>query len=239
MASDGPRPVACDRTTGASPARDEGVVMRVPPRSLDELGGLRGRPDGARETVDVALVDPVAPGDSVLVHAGVALIRRGGGAGGSDGGGVRLLSRSTATRRWARALAGEILAVRRTRPPLQADGGVRRAHALHLQVRRRRPAARQRGAGARAGVPGLRDPMGRVDDGIAIAREPGVLFTCFGDMMRVPGRRGDASSTRRPRAPTCGWSTRRSTRCGSRARTPTARWCSSRSASRRPRRRPR
>ncbi len=30
-------------------------------------------------------------------------------------------------------------------------------------------------------------PMGRVDDGIAIAKHPGVLFTCFGDMMRVPG----------------------------------------------------
>jgi hydrogenase expression/formation protein HypD len=30
-------------------------------------------------------------------------------------------------------------------------------------------------------------PMGRVDDGIAIARQPGVIFTCFGDMMRVPG----------------------------------------------------
>ena len=33
-------------------------------------------------------------------------------------------------------------------------------------------------------------PMGRVDDGIAIAHEPGVIFTCFGDMMRVPGSRG-------------------------------------------------
>jgi hydrogenase expression/formation protein HypD len=33
-------------------------------------------------------------------------------------------------------------------------------------------------------------PMGRVDDGIAIAREPGVIFTCFGDMMRVPGADG-------------------------------------------------
>jgi hydrogenase expression/formation protein HypD len=30
-------------------------------------------------------------------------------------------------------------------------------------------------------------PMGRVDDGIAIARRPDVIFTCFGDMMRVPG----------------------------------------------------
>jgi hydrogenase expression/formation protein HypD len=33
-------------------------------------------------------------------------------------------------------------------------------------------------------------PMGRVDDGMAIARRPGVIFTCFGDMMRVPGGDG-------------------------------------------------
>jgi len=33
-------------------------------------------------------------------------------------------------------------------------------------------------------------PMGRVDDGIAIAQEPGVILTCFGDMMRVPGSDG-------------------------------------------------
>jgi hydrogenase expression/formation protein HypD len=30
-------------------------------------------------------------------------------------------------------------------------------------------------------------PMGRVDDGIAIASQPDVIFTCFGDMLRVPG----------------------------------------------------
>ena len=33
-------------------------------------------------------------------------------------------------------------------------------------------------------------PMGRVDDGIAVAKRPGVIFTCFGDMMRVPGGDG-------------------------------------------------
>ncbi len=33
-------------------------------------------------------------------------------------------------------------------------------------------------------------PMGRVDDAIWLAEQPGVLFTTFGDMMRVPGRRG-------------------------------------------------
>src|SRR5580698_8623650 len=34
-------------------------------------------------------------------------------------------------------------------------------------------------------------PMGRVDDAIAVAKEPGVIFTSFGDMMRVPGSRGN------------------------------------------------
>ena len=34
-------------------------------------------------------------------------------------------------------------------------------------------------------------PMGRVDDAIHLARQPGVLMTSFGDMMRVPG--GDGS----------------------------------------------
>jgi hydrogenase expression/formation protein HypD len=33
-------------------------------------------------------------------------------------------------------------------------------------------------------------PMGRVDDGIAIAQQPSVILTCFGDMMRVPGSEG-------------------------------------------------
>ena len=30
-------------------------------------------------------------------------------------------------------------------------------------------------------------PMGRVDDGIAMATENDIIFACFGDMMRVPG----------------------------------------------------
>src|SRR5580658_5231842 len=34
-------------------------------------------------------------------------------------------------------------------------------------------------------------PMGRVDDAIAVARQPGVIFTSFGDMMRVPGSQGN------------------------------------------------
>jgi hydrogenase expression/formation protein HypD len=34
-------------------------------------------------------------------------------------------------------------------------------------------------------------PMGRIDDAIAVAEAPGVIFTSFGDMMRVPGSDGN------------------------------------------------
>jgi hydrogenase expression/formation protein HypD len=33
-------------------------------------------------------------------------------------------------------------------------------------------------------------PMGRTDDGLALAELPGVIFTAFGDVMRVPGTKG-------------------------------------------------
>jgi hydrogenase expression/formation protein HypD len=33
-------------------------------------------------------------------------------------------------------------------------------------------------------------PMGRIDDGLSIAQDSNVIFTAFGDMMRVPGTQG-------------------------------------------------
>ena len=33
-------------------------------------------------------------------------------------------------------------------------------------------------------------PMGRIDDGLALAQDPNVIFAAFGDMMRVPGAHG-------------------------------------------------
>src|ERR1700681_2058852 len=33
-------------------------------------------------------------------------------------------------------------------------------------------------------------PMGRIDDGLAIAKDPNQIFAAFGDMMRVPGAHG-------------------------------------------------
>ena len=44
---------------------------------IDDARGLAlcAADDGARMTVEIALVEPVAAGDAVLVHAGVALVR--------------------------------------------------------------------------------------------------------------------------------------------------------------------
>ncbi|MBK8526212.1 MAG: hydrogenase formation protein HypD [Rubrivivax sp.] len=39
-------------------------------------------------------------------------------------------------------------------------------------------------------------PMGRVDDAIAIAQQPGVTFTTFGDAMRVPGSKASLLQAR-------------------------------------------
>ena len=54
---------------------DDGVAMQVV--RIDEVRGLAlcEQENGARETVETALVDPVAPGDVLLVHAGTALTR--------------------------------------------------------------------------------------------------------------------------------------------------------------------
>jgi hydrogenase maturation factor len=50
---------------------DDGTPMRVV-RVRDDLA-LCEDPEGARHTVEIALVD-AGPGDDVLVHAGVALV---------------------------------------------------------------------------------------------------------------------------------------------------------------------
>ncbi|MGN6169084.1 MAG: HypC/HybG/HupF family hydrogenase formation chaperone [Solirubrobacteraceae bacterium] len=51
---------------------DEGVPMRVV--SLSDEGAVCVDDDGSsHERVAVELVEPVAPGDRILVHAGVAI----------------------------------------------------------------------------------------------------------------------------------------------------------------------
>jgi hydrogenase assembly chaperone HypC/HupF len=59
---------------------DDGVPMEVV--RIDEVRGLAlcADDDGSRQTVETALVEPVAPGDILLVHAGTALARLEGAA---------------------------------------------------------------------------------------------------------------------------------------------------------------
>lgn len=63
---------ACDATGHCITCSDAGVPMRVV--SLSGEGAVCVDDDGNRhEGVAVELVEPVAPGDRVLVHAGVAI----------------------------------------------------------------------------------------------------------------------------------------------------------------------
>jgi hydrogenase maturation factor len=61
---------------------DDGVPMTV--LDVDEARGLALCADEAdnRSTVETALVEPVAPGDALLVHAGTAIARRARNAPG-------------------------------------------------------------------------------------------------------------------------------------------------------------
>ena len=54
---------------------DEAVAMRVLVLDPDRGLALCERADGRREAVETALLDGVAVGECVLVHAGVALAR--------------------------------------------------------------------------------------------------------------------------------------------------------------------
>jgi hydrogenase assembly chaperone HypC/HupF len=54
---------------------DDGVPMQVVRIDRDRGLALCAHEDGSRETVETALVDPVTPGDVLLVHAGTALTR--------------------------------------------------------------------------------------------------------------------------------------------------------------------
>lgn len=68
-------PQACDHTTGCITCGDEAIPMEV--LSVDAERGLALCADGdsGRSTVETALVEPVHPGDRLLVHAGTAIGR--------------------------------------------------------------------------------------------------------------------------------------------------------------------
>jgi hydrogenase maturation factor len=64
---------SCDPEHGCITCGDQAVAMRV--LRVDELRvlALCEDEDGERSSVEIGLVDPVAPGDELLVHAGTAI----------------------------------------------------------------------------------------------------------------------------------------------------------------------
>jgi hydrogenase maturation factor len=66
---------ACDHTDGCITCGDEAVSMRVLRIDDSRRLALCADEQGAKETVEVELVAPVAVGDALLVHAGTALTR--------------------------------------------------------------------------------------------------------------------------------------------------------------------
>jgi hydrogenase assembly chaperone HypC/HupF len=65
----------CEEPHHCVTCADEGVAMRVV--VVDDVRGLAlcEAAGGARRSVEIALVEPVAPGDVVLVHAATALTK--------------------------------------------------------------------------------------------------------------------------------------------------------------------
>jgi hydrogenase maturation factor len=66
----------CDHTEGCITCGDEAIRMKV--IRIDagrELALCQVADGGERSTVEIALVQPVAEGDTLLVHAGTAIAR--------------------------------------------------------------------------------------------------------------------------------------------------------------------
>ena len=66
-------PPRCDDATHCITCGDEAVALRVLKVDAARDLALCENDEGARTTVEIALVAPVAPGDQVLVHAGTAI----------------------------------------------------------------------------------------------------------------------------------------------------------------------
>jgi hydrogenase maturation factor len=70
--SDGLFP-SCDHTRGCITCGDEAIRMKVVRIDADRELALCSEEGGERSSVEIALVQPVAEGDVLLVHAGTAI----------------------------------------------------------------------------------------------------------------------------------------------------------------------
>ena len=66
-------PPRCDDASHCITCGDEAVPLRVVAVDEERALALCENDEGERTTVEIALVDPVAPGDRLLVHAGTAI----------------------------------------------------------------------------------------------------------------------------------------------------------------------
>ena len=75
MRAEDPNSLYCEPEHGCITCGDEAVPLRVVKLDEERALALCENEDGARETVEIALVAPVSAGDHVLVHAGTAIAR--------------------------------------------------------------------------------------------------------------------------------------------------------------------
>jgi hydrogenase maturation factor len=64
---------SCDHTRGCITCGDEAIRMKVVRIDADRELALCSEERGERSSVEIALVQPVAEGDVLLVHAGTAI----------------------------------------------------------------------------------------------------------------------------------------------------------------------
>jgi hydrogenase maturation factor len=67
----------CDPEEGCVTCGDVAVSMRVVAIDTERELALCADQDGRRETVEIALVQPVGADDELLVHAGTAIVKLG------------------------------------------------------------------------------------------------------------------------------------------------------------------
>jgi hydrogenase expression/formation protein HypC len=66
--------MTCDHDSHCITCGDEAVPLRVVKIDAERELALCENDEGERTTVEIALVQPVATGDVLLVHAGTALV---------------------------------------------------------------------------------------------------------------------------------------------------------------------